>query len=285
MTIAEDWKRPLIIAVACTTIMAAAIGLWLLERYLRKAWSVPMGPLVLEDVPAWVDQSPALCDKIRAAAGSDYFPLQEHVAQALAARLNALAWMADVQVETTPSDVRIRAYWRKPVVLVDMGTAKFYVDDYLVVLDYLDLPHMGIKRVTGVQWPQVPSAGEVMDPNDLKEGINILALVESMDVRTTPAKPLLSEIDGIDVSNYQGRHSDKAPHVVLFTKDGTQVIWGAEIGAWGKHMEARDEEKLASLFSYYKTWGTLMGQVKYIDLRAPHLDVTSPIDQYQSTGR
>jgi hypothetical protein len=288
ITIADNWKRPLIIAVACTTVMAAALGLWLLERYLRKAWSVPMGPLVLEDVPGWVDRSTPLCDKIRAAAGGDYFPLQEHVAQALASRLDGLAWMADVQVEITPSDVRVRAYWRRPVALVDMGSVRFYVDQDLVVLDYVDLPHLGLKRVTGVRWPHAPQLSEVMDANDLKEAINVLSLIESMDVRATPAKPLLSEIEGIDVSNYQGRRGEKGPHVVLSAKDGTQVVWGAEIGTWGRHMEATDEQKLARLFSFYKEaegQPTLMGRVKYIDLRAPLREVTTPIDQYPATGR
>jgi hypothetical protein len=287
-TTAEHWKRPLIIAVACTTFMAAALGLWLLERYLRIAWSVPMGPLVLEDVPGWVDQSTPLCDKIRAAAGGDYFPLQEHVAQALASRLDALAWMADVQVSITPADVRVRAYWRRPLALVEMDGAKFYVDQDLVVLDYLDLPHLGLKRVTGVKWSHIPAPSEVMDANDLKEALNVLGLIESMDVRTTPAKPLLSEIEGIDVSNYQGRRSGKSPHVVLSAKDGTQVVWGAEIGTWGRHMEATDEQKLARLFSFYKEaegQPTLMGRVKYIDLCPPLREITTPIDQYPATGR
>jgi hypothetical protein len=166
-----------------------------------------------------------------------------------------------------------------------MGSVKFYVDQDLVALDYVDLPHLGLKRVTGVKWPAVPQLGEVIDANDLKEAINVLSLIESMDVRTTPAKPLLSEIEGIDVSNYQGRRSEKGPHVVLFARDGTQVIWGAEIGTWGRHMEATDEQKLARLFSYYKEMGRLVGDSKYIDLRAPLREVTTPIDQYPATGR
>jgi hypothetical protein len=243
-----------------------------------------MGPLALEDPPAWVEESLPLQDKIIAAAGSAYLPLQEDVAKALSANLSAVVWLADVQVHVTPTDVRIRAYWRRPVAMLEMGTVRFYVDQDLVVLDYVDMPHLGIKRVTGVQWPQVPYLGEVLDGNDLREAIDILALLEWMDIRTTPGRPLLSEIEGIDVSNFQGRKSTKDPHVVLFAKDGTHVIWGAEIGTWAKHLEARDEEKLGRLYSYYKECGTLMGLVKYIDLRAPQYEVPSPIDQYPPTG-
>jgi hypothetical protein len=285
MIIAENWKKPLAIAGGCVAVVALGIGLWVLESYLRTAWQVPMGPLVLEDVPAWVDQSPPLCEKIKTVAGGEFFPLQEHVAEALVANLSALAWMADVQVRITPSDVRVRAYWRKPVAMLEMGAVKFYVDQDLVVLDYVDLPHLGIKRVTGVQWPHVPSPGEVLDGNDLKEAIDILVLLECMDIRTAPARPLLAEIESIDVGNYQGRRNAKDPHVVLFARDRTQVFWGAEIGTWGKYLEAKDEEKLASLYSYYKVNGTLMGKVQYIELRPPQHEVPSPMDQYPQAGR
>jgi len=283
--IAEDWKRPLKIAGVCAAVLAVGIGLWLLERYLRTSRLAGMGPLVMEEVPTWVDQSRPLQEKIIAAAGGAYLPLQEDVAQALAANLWGVVWLDNIHVSVTPSDVRIRATWRRPVVLLEMGTVRFYVDQDLVVLDYVDLPHLGIKRVTGVQWPQVPLPGEVLDGNDLKEAIDILALLECMDIRTTPGRPLLAEIDSIDVSNFQGRRSPNGPHVVLFARDGTHVIWGAEIGTWGKHLEARDEEKLARLYSYYKECGTLMGLVKYIDLRSPQYEVPSPIDLYPSTGR
>ena len=284
MTIAENWKRPLVIAGVCAAVLAVGIGLWLSERYLHTVRQAGWGPLALEDPPAWVEESLPLQEKVVAAAGGAYLPLQEDVAKALAANLSAVAWLADVQVSVTPMDVRIRAHWRRPVALLEMGTVRFYVDQDLVVLDYVDLPHLGIKRVTGVQESQVPYIGEVLNGDDLKEAIDILALLECMDVRTTPGRPLLSEIESIDVTNFQGRKNAKDPHVVLFAKDGTQVIWGAEIGTWGKHLEAKDEEKLGRLYSYYKECGSLMGLVKYIDLRAPQYEVPSPIDQYPQAG-
>lgn len=284
MTIAENWKRPLVIAGVCAAVLAVGIGLWLSERYLYTVRQAGWGPLALEDPPAWVEESLPLQEKVVAAAGGAYLPLQEDVAKVLAANLSAVAWLADVQVSVTPMDVRIRAHWRRPVALLEMGTVRFYVDQDLVVLDYVDLPHLGIKRVTGVQGSQVPYLGEVLNGDDLKEAIDILALLECMDVRTTPGRPLLSEIESIDVTNFQGRKNAKDPHVVLFAKDGTQVIWGAEIGTWGKHLEAKDEEKLGRLYSYYKECGSLMGLVKYIDLRAPQYEVPSPIDQYPQAG-
>lgn len=284
MTIAEKWKSPLRIAGVAAAVVVVGVGFLLAERSLRTSGSVAMGPLVLEDVPVWVDQSPLLHEKITTAVGGVTFPLEESVASGLAASLRDLVWLEDVQVRVTPEDVRIRALWRRPVALLVIGTERFYVDRDRVVLDYADLPYLSVKRVFGVLWPQAPLPGEVLDGDDLKEAIDLLALLEYMDIRSTPTKPLLAEIEGVDVGNFQGRRNSKGPHLVLVAKDGTQVIWGAEIGAWGRYLEARDEEKLAGLYSYYKECGTLMGLVKYIDLRALQSDVPSPIDLVPATG-
>ena len=101
-----------------------------------------------------------------------------------------------------------------------------------------------------------------------------------MDKLTTPDKPLLYEIDSIDVSNFNGRENRQFPHIVLYAKDKTEIIWGAEIGNWARHFEAKDEEKLAKLYSYYKEHGSLLEGVKYINLRDPQDDIPLPIDKY-----
>jgi len=41
-----------------------------------------------------------------------------------------------------------------------------------------------------------------------------------MDKSFTPDKPLLFEIDRIDVRNFNGRRDKGEPHIVLYTKDG-----------------------------------------------------------------
>ena len=246
-----------------------------------------MGPLVLEDVPGWVDQSTPLCDKIRAAAGGDYFPLQERVAQALSARLDC-AGLDGRRAGLHHAERRPR-----PGLLAEARGDGGYGQ-----CQVLRGSGPGRPRLRGPAPPR-PQTGDRRQVADRalaqrghgrqrpQGGDQRPVLIESMDVRATPAKPLLSEIEGIDVSNYQGRRSEKGPHVVLSAKDGTQVVW-VKIGTWGRHMEATDEQKLARLFSFYKEaegQPTLMGRVKYIDLRAPLREVTTPIDQYPATGR
>jgi hypothetical protein len=70
------------------------------------------------------------------------------------------------------------------------------------------------------------------------------------------------------------------PHIVLFAKDKTRIIWGAELGCWQRYLEAPDEDKLARLYNYYKQFGSLLDGVKYIDLRSPQGSVKQPIDRY-----
>ena len=100
-----------------------------------------------------------------------------------------------------------------------------------------------------------------------------------MDAVVCPDKPLLREIDRIDVSNFDGRKNKLRPHIVLYTKDNTQIIWGAEIGTWQRHLESPDDDKLAKLYTYYQQNGTLSG-VKYINLRDPQQTIYLPVDKY-----
>jgi hypothetical protein len=101
-----------------------------------------------------------------------------------------------------------------------------------------------------------------------------------MDKSVTPNKPLLYDIDRIDVSNFTGRKNSRLPHIVLYTRDDTEVIWGAEFGRWQRYLEATDEEKLAKLYAYYKEYGSLSGGVKYINLRDPQDNIPQPADKY-----
>ena len=108
----------------------------------------------------------------------------------------------------------------------------------------------------------------------------ILNKLDQMDKSVTPEKPLLYDIDCIDISNFSGRKNSRSPHIVLYTKDNTEIIWGAEFGAWQRHLEATDEKKLAKLYAYYKEHGSLLGGVKYINLCDPQDNISQPIDKY-----
>jgi len=252
-------------------VMAAFV---MAERRISTLNANRRGPLVFEDPPGWVDQT--LLAKAYAAAGGSSFYLQEEgVAARIGSRLESLAWLKDVTVQVTLDSIRVKAQWRKPLAQIKSGFTQFYVDEDLVVLDLVPL-ELPIVTIRGVRFQHMPDTGMVLKEPALASAMELVVLLDRMDQRVTPNKPLLGEIDEVDMENYQGRQDPKQPHIILLTTDGTRIIWGAEIGEWDKHLETNDEAKLAKLYTYYRDCGTLLGGVKYINLRDPRYEVPLP---------
>ncbi|MEJ2702057.1 MAG: hypothetical protein P8Z79_06405, partial [Sedimentisphaerales bacterium] len=253
---------------AVSALCGIAIGLVLLDKYVGETTAAPKDGIRAElvDVPAWVTEP--LQEKVCAAArGYSGNPrLDEDAALSVQRQIaEQVAWLDNVEVRITHGCLRIQGHWRKPIALVKSGLTKFYVDAEQVVLDYVPMPNLSIVRVTGLPLvTAVPPLGEVWPRNDLAAAVQILERLDRMDKTLTPDKPLLSEIDRINVSNYKGRENDKNAHVILYSKDNTEIVWGAEIGTWQRQLESTDEEKLAKLYGYYKIYGTLSGGVKFI---------------------
>jgi hypothetical protein len=272
-----------IIAAVCATGVMGA-GFMFLEQYVKNE-AMPsrrVGSLELLGVPTWVNQE--LEAKISAAArpaGRD-LKLDENTARLVQNNIaRSVAWVERVSVQTSPETVRIAARWRKPVALLRSGSRKFYVDKDLVVLDFVSVSHLPIVEVRGLSGTAgIPAPGQAWRTDDLAAAVEILIRLERMDRLVTPDKPLLYEIDSIDVSNFDGRQSSRDSHIVLYSKDNAQIMWGAEIGTWQQHLEATDEEKLAKLYAYYKEYGTLLNGVKYINLRDPQQTIPLPVDKY-----
>jgi len=269
-----------ILRVLIIVCVLAAIGaaFYFAQKYVNSTESVETGPLVLEDVPEWVNSE--LKTRIYAAAGYKYLELDEKAARLITENLASVGWLDGVRVLTTHDRIRIKARWRKPLVLVKSGFNKFYVDDERVVLEFVPMPDLPIVFVKGVSVTAVPAVGRVFEKEDLAAAVTVLAAFNKMDESVTPEKPLLNEIDSIDMSNFNGRQHNSQPHIILYTKDNTEIIWGAEFGTWQRHLEATDGEKLAKLYGYYKEYGSLSGGAKYINLRDPQNDVPLPIDKY-----
>jgi hypothetical protein len=265
-----------VLAIVCIFVVGG-VSLYFAERYVKSAKPAETGPMELVNVPEWA--SSELKAKIRAAAGGKTFRLDEEAAEMVAENLAFVAWLDNIKIQTTHKQVLIEARWRKPLAMVKSGSQNFYVDDELVVLDFVPIPNLPIVRIEGLS-ARVPSPGEVWQSDDLDAAVTILAKLDQMDKAVTPDKPLLYEIDRIDVSNFNGRKNGRLPHIVLYAKDDTEIIWGAEFGTWQRYLETTDEEKLAKLYAYYKEYGSLSGGVKYINLRDPQDNIPQPVDKY-----
>jgi len=266
-------------------VAALGIGFVFIDKYVKKiapAWGNTIEVKLIES-PAWVNQS--LKDKILAAvtfSGED-LKLDEDAVRSIQSNLaRKVAWLQKVKVQATHNKILIKADYRKPIALVKSGLRKFYVDAELVVLDFVQMPDLPIAAVKGLSpITKIPLAGKVWQREDLAAAVAILDLLDRRDQQDPSVKPLLSEIDRIDVSNFRGRKDSRFAHIILYAKDNTEIIWGAEIDAWQRHLESTDEQKLAKLYNHYKEYGTLLNNnVKYINLRDPQDTIPLPIDKY-----
>jgi hypothetical protein len=272
------------ISLMVCVLGGTAIGLLYLDRY-RKETTPPMeGQVELElvDVPAWVNSE--LKQKALTAAKGDLEDLRidENAAGLVQQNIDRrFAWLDDVKVRTTHNALLIEGRWRKPMGLIKQGKRSFYVDAEQVVLDFVEMPGMPIVEITGLAAARnIRPLGEVWEGDDLAAAITLLDRLERRDRIETTQKPLLSEINRLDVSNFDGRKNRKLPHIVLYAKDDTKIMWGAKVGEWQRYLESTDEQKIAKLYSYYKEYGTLSGGVKYINLCDPQDDIPQPIDKY-----
>ncbi len=283
-----------VLTVACV-LGAIGIGVFAvvragfvsLDKYVRKAVPVSQKTLTLKLVnpPAWVTEQ--LAEEIYAAAraGGEDLKLDEDAARSVQNNLEReVAWLRNVTVQATHDTIRIEAQWRKPIALVKRGMHKFYVDAELVVLDFVPMPNLPIVKVKGLSLiTKVPQPGTVWQRDELAAAVDVLKLLWQIDEEVTLDKPLLWEIEVIDVSNFKGREDTRFPHIVLYATDKTEIIWGAEVGTWQRYLESTDEQKLAKLYGYYKEHGSLLGsvtRVKYINLCDPQDKIPLPIDKY-----
>jgi hypothetical protein len=276
----RHWNWVGILKVVALLWFLAASGAFLryAEAYVQTVRPNQEGALVLKEVPPWADRD--LKNRVATLAGGTRILLTEDTAAVVAHNLAALAWLDDIDVRVTHNSVCVKARWRKPIALIEKNGAKSYVDADLVVLDYMPMPHLPIVQIKGVAMAKAPVPGETFDQEDLAAGIKLLILLDRMDAEVTPQNPLLAHIASIDVSNFNGRRS-RAPHIVLFAKEDTQIIWGAEIGEWAKYLEDKDDQKLAKLYTYYRDYGSLGAGVKYIKLCDPQDKLPLPVDKYR----
>jgi hypothetical protein len=264
------------------TILAGggAVGLMYLERYVKTAAidDIPEGTVVFKKPPVWLNQE--WKDWIQDALGSATFPLDGHAAQRISEKLKPVAWFKDLTVQTEPNGIHVYAEYRRPVGLITSGNKKLYIGDDMAVMNYIPITAVPVIEIKGTS-TNAPEPGQVWLAEDAKAAVELLNLLYRIDQLyqqetekskgvKIPEKPLLNEIDSIDVSNFAGRKSrshDK-PQIILTVKDGTKVYWGAAWGQSANAFEADEKTKLDRLYQWFMEHNnTLQGTVKIIELR------------------
>lgn len=280
------------------TILAGggAVGLIYMDHYVKTAAKneTPEGIVVFKKPPIWLNQE--WKDWIEDILGGATFPLDAHSAQTISQKLGTVAWFKNVAVHTEPNRIDVYAEYRRPVGLVGSRNYKAYVADDMTIMNYIPITAVPVVEIKGTS-SKAPEPGMTWIAEDAKAAVKLLDLLYMMDLHfrqeqekrkdketvspgdKIPEKPLLNEIESIDVANFNGRKSkstDKA-HIILNVKDGTKVYWGA---AWGQaidHVEAEEREKLAGLYEYFMEHNdTLQGTAKNIELRWPGDSIPRP---------
>ncbi|MGE5296914.1 MAG: hypothetical protein ACM3VT_18995 [Solirubrobacterales bacterium] len=282
----RNWNWVAIFKGVMVICFLAASGAFLryAEGYVKAAVPLENGKLMLVGVPEWANWDLKNC--VAEKAGGTRFDVNDLTASTVAGRLASMSWLADINVRATHDSLLVAARWRKPIIVIDVpeDSRKIYVDQDLVVMKYMPMPHLPIVTAKGVSLNIVPPLGQTFDEGDVRAAVNLAVLLNQTDAAYTPKTPLLEQIESIDVSNYNGRKNARKEHIILHTKDGAQIIWGAEIGEYAKHLEASDEEKIAKLYGHYREFGSLGGEVKYINLRNPQDRIHQPIEKYRGAA-
>jgi hypothetical protein len=262
-------------------LAAVLAGFAYLDTFVKKQNTAISPNLPIElvgDIPNWV--SDEIKNRVIAAATAEIPEAESNTAAGIQKNIIGLVpWITDVKVQATHNGIEISGRFRKPIATVTAYKVKYYLDTDLVVLDYVPLANLSVVTVDGLRFIERPVVGSIWQGDDLAAALAVLSRLERMDSAVCPDKPLLRLIDTIDVSNFNGRENKREPHIVLYTKENIEIIWGAEIGTWQRHLESPDDDKLAKLYTFYQQNPTLSG-VKYINLRDPRQTIFLPIDKY-----
>ncbi len=287
---------------AVIVLSGVAVGLVYLNRYVQSISSNRQvyASLILSSPPNWVSASSTLQSRIATAAGGTSIMLTDETTRAIASRLEAMPWMYNVKVQTKidaePEHVeplrtlQINAKYRKPVAMIQQGDLKYYVawvekDDPLydasekriVLLDYVPLEGVICVEITGFKSRPPHDEGQLWKSGEVISAVELLAALGRMDSYETPQKPLLDEIATIDLTNYHGRKDSKESQIVMVTKQGVEVWWGAPYSESARYAEATEREKIGSLYKYFEDHGSL-SKHKFIDLRIAQVIFPRPME-------
>lgn|GEM_PF-191853 len=297
---AQLWRRTKIAALSIFLPLLPAglvVGFFYMEKYVQaqRAADPVLGSLMFINAPDWA-YSEAMKKKLATAAGGGQFELKEGIAKIVADKLDKLAWLYNVTIRTTTRNVLVSASYRQPEAVVKSSKGQTYFvglpapgdpligtntddnENTVFVLDYVEINKPPKIEITGFAETAKLASGAIWYASDVTAALKLIAALRGMDTKICPEKPLSDEIASIDISNFNGRKSATAPHIILNLKDGkTQVNWGAAMGRSTSFIEASDIEKLTTFYTYYQSMKkNLQNKSKYIELRYPQSGIPRP---------
>ncbi len=151
----------------------------------------------------------------------------------------------------------------------------------VMLLDYIELDTLPVVEIKGFSLRKLPVAGDIWQGEDITSTVELLTVLGRMDEISCAEAPLLAELASIDISNFGGRKNRNNSHIVLYAKDGTPIYLGAAYGDSTLYLEATEQEKLGTLYSFYKDYSNTIQCIKNaicksVDLRYAQTKIPRP---------
>ena len=262
-------------------LVVLVVGMRLLEGYVAgvaRQRGVRLKVQLLNP-PAWA--SDRLVRDICLSSGirRDDFLLDKDLPGQWAANLAVNPWIKQVKKVHRRYDglVQIECELRRPIAYVEQSDGVFYLDSEGVVLPDATLVG-GARHVVKLRGEvaALPGAGETVDSAAVMAGLQVLTLIRQVDEAMPEDERLWMELAAMDVSNYEGREDLFRPHLALYTRNMTEVRWGAAVGRARPYHEASEKSKLSTLYRAHKHMGTL-ACYQFVELRDEGREIADPL--------
>jgi hypothetical protein len=277
----------LVLAVVCAVVVAISSAKQYVE--IRVTYSAEPPRVVIKDRPAWM--SDFLAEQIAEAArppgghSSLDGKLLRDVHLMLQENARTSAWIRDLRQLTLtygqrPGDTLVLdCEFRTPSALVAYQGHYYLVDAEGVVLPdaygaaqverimYGRDGQVNIRVIEGVLSERPLWPGEIWDGADLAAGLDM--------VKALHGQGFAEEIVRVDVSNFGGRHAPRDSHIVLLTRQNTQIRWGRPVRSEDL-AEVHSTEKLRRLERIHSRFGRVDAGQAWVDIRTDLVTMPSP---------
>jgi len=259
-------------------IAVAGVGLKYLEGYVKDVNRQRQVQLSVElaHTPAWA--GPELIEQVCLSTGvkSDDFLLNDDLVKQWAAHLSDNPWVKEIHHIQKRYDGRIviDCELRRPIAMVRQHNRNVFVDSQGMVLPEMEV-YGHLVQLQG-ELSRLPEPGHIVSSKSVKAGLDVLNLIRQVDEQLPGKERLWSQLFVMDVSNYEGRVDKSRPHLRLYTKNQTEIRWGAALGRERPYYEAPPKSKLASLYRAFKQTGSL-DHYQYVELRDLRKERSDPL--------
>lgn len=276
--------------IAALGATMTGLGYNRLKRLVETKYATPGQPpvVVLKNRPAWMNDF--LAERIAQVArpntaGSSFdHAMLRDVHDQLLSDPDVSRWVEKVNrvrrvYGAAPGDtVEVDATYRVPAALVGFEGDFWLVDARGVKLEQIQTDQVPrvvlskdgklvIRVIDGVS-RRPPDPGRAAS-DDLSAGLELLRLLHD--------KPFAQEILKVDVSNYGGRRDMAAAHLVLVTRNNTEVRWGRPVNTKHNFGEVDDARKLTYLERIVAEFGQVDARRPWIDVRFDRVIYPKPV--------